>query len=67
MFKLIVMLIDIHTLYNVTGRGSCLTEEGEVEMDASVMDGSNLRLGGVAAITNIQHPVQVAKTVMEKV
>ena len=32
------------------GRGSVLTHSGEVEMDAMVMDGKDLRVGGVAAL-----------------
>ena len=27
------------------GHGSCLTEEGKVEMDAFIMDGETLRIG----------------------
>src|SRR5512138_1026578 len=32
------------------GTGSTLTAAGEVEMDASIMDGATLRCGGVAAV-----------------
>ena len=32
------------------GRGSVLTHCGEVEMDAMVMDGSNLDTGAVAGV-----------------
>jgi isoaspartyl peptidase/L-asparaginase-like protein (Ntn-hydrolase superfamily) len=47
------------------GTGSSLNIEGEVEMDASLMlsDGS---FGGVAALKNVQHPILVAKRVMEE-
>ena len=34
------------------GFGSVLNEDGEVEMDAALMDGRNLRLGGVTAVGN---------------
>ncbi len=33
------------------GYGSMLTEEGEVEMDAGVVDGSTLKYGAVGAIS----------------
>jgi beta-aspartyl-peptidase (threonine type) len=48
------------------GRGSRLNREGRVEMDASIMDGSNLEAGAVAAIQRVRHPVSVARKVMEQ-
>jgi beta-aspartyl-peptidase (threonine type) len=47
------------------GTGSSLNLDGEVEMDASVMlsDGS---FGGVAALKHVQHPILVARKVMEE-
>lgn len=49
------------------GRGSTLTAEGKVEMDAIVCaaSASTVRSGAVAAINNVRHPVQVAQHVME--
>ena len=51
-------------LFNA-GRGSVLNEDGHVEMDAAIMDGSTLAAGGVAAIHNIANPIQLARLVME--
>ncbi|OPY31760.1 MAG: isoaspartyl peptidase [Methanomassiliicoccales archaeon PtaU1.Bin124] len=48
------------------GCGSFLNEQGEVEMDAAIMEGSSLRLGSVASIRNVKHPVKVARHVMER-
>jgi beta-aspartyl-peptidase (threonine type) len=48
------------------GRGSHLNDEGKVEMDASIMDGADLRAGAVAAIRKVRHPVSVARQVMER-
>ncbi|MDQ1506381.1 MAG: L-asparaginase / beta-aspartyl-peptidase, partial [Actinomycetota bacterium] len=47
------------------GRGSALTAAGTVEMDAAVADGRGRRLGGVASITGVRHPVQAARAVMD--
>jgi beta-aspartyl-peptidase (threonine type) len=48
------------------GRGSFLNAEGEVEMDATIMDGDDLSFGAVAAVQNILHPVTLARQVMER-
>jgi beta-aspartyl-peptidase (threonine type) len=52
-------------LFNA-GRGSVLTGDGEVEMDAAVMVGSEGRAGAVAAVTRVRHPVALARAVMEQ-
>ena len=48
------------------GRGSVLTDRGEVEMDALIMNGKNLDCGSVATVNNIKNPVMLARKVMEK-
>ncbi|XP_034206404.1 LOW QUALITY PROTEIN: putative threonine aspartase [Prunus dulcis] len=42
------------------GRGSNLTEDGHVECDASIMDGSSGVFGAVGAIPGVRNPIQVA-------
>jgi isoaspartyl peptidase/L-asparaginase-like protein (Ntn-hydrolase superfamily) len=49
----------------VAGRGSAPSSSGEVELDASIMDGSRRRAGAVAAAPGIVHPVRLARDVME--
>jgi beta-aspartyl-peptidase (threonine type) len=51
-------------LFNA-GRGSVLTSEGSVEMDAAVMDGATRQAGACAHITGVRHPVTLARTIME--
>ena len=48
------------------GRGSVLTIDGEIEMDAAIMDGATLNCGAVALIKNVAHPISLARLVMEK-
>lgn len=44
-----------------------LNAAGEVEMDAMIMDGQNLKCGAVACVQNILNPVSLARLVMDKV
>ena len=48
------------------GVGSALTISGEVEAEASIMDGSTLSAGAVALVRNVKNPVKLARLVMEK-
>lgn len=48
------------------GKGSVFTHEEEHEMDASIMDGSNLKCGAVAGIRDRKNPIQLARLIMEK-
>ncbi len=48
------------------GRGSFVNAIGDVEMDASIMDGAALEVGAVAAIQGILHPITLARRVMER-
>ena len=48
------------------GVGSVLNEDGSVEMDALIMDGRTLDFGSVIGINEIEHPIELARIVMEK-
>ncbi|HTV15815.1 MAG TPA: isoaspartyl peptidase/L-asparaginase [Acidobacteriaceae bacterium] len=48
------------------GRGSFLTRDGRVQLDALIMDGHSLRAGGVACVERIRNPIQAARLVLDK-
>ncbi|MBN9418282.1 MAG: isoaspartyl peptidase/L-asparaginase [Candidatus Eremiobacteraeota bacterium] len=48
------------------GRGAALNSDGEAELDAAIMDGSNLHCGGVADVRRVKNPITLARWVMEK-
>lgn len=47
------------------GVGSVLNRDGEVELDAAVMDGFTLRSGAVAAVRRVRNPIALARRVLE--
>ncbi|MBE9031677.1 isoaspartyl peptidase/L-asparaginase [filamentous cyanobacterium LEGE 11480] len=57
-------LLEDDPLYNA-GRGSVLNAEGSVEMDAALMNGSDLRAGAVACLKSIKNPISLARRVLE--
>lgn len=48
------------------GRGSFLTSDGHVQLDALLMEGATLRAGGVACVERLRNPIQAARLVLEK-
>ncbi len=48
------------------GRGSFLTRDGRVQLDALLMNGADLRSGGVACVERLRNPIQAARLVLDK-
>src|SRR5438105_5999618 len=48
------------------GTGACLTAAGDVELDASCMDGTALRAGAVACVKTIKNPILVARRICDE-
>lgn len=48
------------------GTGAALNRDGDIQLDAGIMDGSNLKIGAVAAVQRIANPVYLARQVMER-
>ena len=47
------------------GRGSFLTSDGRVQMDALLLDGGRMKAGGVACVERLRNPIQAARLVLE--
>ncbi len=60
-----VISLENCPLFNA-GRGAVYTHDQRHEMDASIMDGSNLGAGAVTMVQNIKNPIVLARTIMEK-
>lgn len=61
--KAAVVVLEDNVLFNA-GRGSVFTKKGVQEMDAAIMDGSNLGAGAVCGLRNVRNPVELAAEVM---
>ena len=48
------------------GRGSFLTQDGRVQLDALLMNGENLRTGGVACVERLRNPIRAARLVLDR-
>jgi L-asparaginase / beta-aspartyl-peptidase len=60
-----IKILEDSPLFNA-GKGSVFTNEGKNEMDAAIMDGSNMKAGSVAGVKTIKNPIAGARMVMEK-
>ena len=47
------------------GLGSFLTRDGRVQLDALLMNGANLRTGGVACVERLRNPIHAARLVLD--
>jgi beta-aspartyl-peptidase (threonine type) len=48
------------------GKGSHLNAIGQVELDASIMDGRTFRCGAVAGVRTVGNPISLARAIMDK-
>ncbi|QYF86502.1 isoaspartyl peptidase/L-asparaginase family protein [Brevundimonas sp. PAMC22021] len=60
-----IRVMEDDPLFNA-GRGAVFTAEGRNELDAAVMDGSDLSAGAVAGLTTTRHPITAARAVKER-
>jgi beta-aspartyl-peptidase (threonine type) len=60
-----INVLEDNPLFNA-GKGAVFTHDGKNELDAAIMDGSNLAAGSVAGVTDIKNPITAARYVMTK-
>lgn len=58
-----INILEDSPLFNA-GKGAVFTHDGTNELDASIMDGSNLNAGAIAGVTRIKNPINLALEVM---
>ena len=61
-----VRLVEDDPADTTVGYGGLPNLLGEVELDASIMDGATLRTGAVAGIKHFKNPISIARRVMEQ-
>jgi beta-aspartyl-peptidase (threonine type) len=60
-----VQVLEDEPLFNA-GRGAVVAANGLHELDASVMDGRDLRAGAVTGVRHVRSPIELARLVMER-
>jgi beta-aspartyl-peptidase (threonine type) len=58
-----IRIMEDNPLFNA-GKGAVFTHEGRNELDAAIMDGSNLAAGAIAGVVDIKNPITAARSVM---
>jgi L-asparaginase / beta-aspartyl-peptidase len=58
-----IRVMEDNPLFNA-GKGAVFTHDGRNELDAAIMDGSNLAAGSVAGVSDIKNPITAARYVM---
>jgi L-asparaginase / beta-aspartyl-peptidase len=61
-----IRLVESDEQVRSVGRGGWPNLLGQVQLDASIMDGRTLRVGAIGALQGYSHPVSVARAVMER-
>lgn len=60
-----VRVLEEDSCFNA-GRGSVLTAEGCIELDAAIMDGRNRAAGAVAGLRTTRAPISLARRLLER-
>jgi N4-(beta-N-acetylglucosaminyl)-L-asparaginase len=60
-----VRLVESDPNVESVGRGGFLNADGDLELDGAVMDGTTMKFGVAAGVKGFEHPVTIARAVME--
>jgi len=60
-----IKVMEDDPMFNA-GKGAVFNADGEHELDASIMDGSDLSAGAVAGIQNVKNPISAARLVKDE-
>jgi L-asparaginase / beta-aspartyl-peptidase len=60
-----VRILEDDPMFNA-GHGAALTRDGAAELDAAIMEGSQLRAGAVASVRHVRNPIELARHIMQK-
>jgi isoaspartyl peptidase/L-asparaginase-like protein (Ntn-hydrolase superfamily) len=61
-----IRIVESNEADHHVGVGGLPNLLGEVELDASIMDGATRRAGAVAAVTGFPHPITIARAVCDR-
>ena len=59
-----ITTLEDSPLFNA-GHGAVFNHDGNIELDASIMQGSDLNAGAVAAVSRVKNPITLALSVLE--
>jgi beta-aspartyl-peptidase (threonine type) len=60
-----IRVLEADQTFNA-GLGATLNSNGEVELDAAMMEGATLGWGAVAAVQGVRHPISAARKIMDE-
>lgn len=60
----VICILEDSPLFNA-GRGSVITNNGKIKMDAAIMNGRTLDAGSVSNVQRIKNPIKAARMVMD--
>ena len=60
-----IRVLETDPIFNA-GRGGALNADGQVELDAAIMEGNDLNFGSVAVVQGVPHPVSVARQLLDE-
>jgi isoaspartyl peptidase/L-asparaginase-like protein (Ntn-hydrolase superfamily) len=64
--EMAIRVVEANEADHYVGVGGLPNLLGVVELDASIMDGTTLRAGAVAAVTGFPHPISIARAVADR-